>query len=110
MGSDAAFIGVMVGARSGQRVLARFIGGNQARGPSGDGGANAATTPSWAFQSSLMRRRLACLHALLFPHFVFCGDRGPHSSHPLSKKHGSFIQNSKKEEKNGAVAMGWVVA
>lgn len=70
------------------------------RGKKDRDGANVATTPSRPFQPSLIRGRLgelACLHALCFPHFVFCGDRGSHSSHPLSKKHGGFIQNAKKK-------------
>lgn len=83
------------------------------RGKKDRDGANVATTPSRPFQPSLIRGRLgelACLHALCFPHFVFCGDRGSRSSHPLSKKHGGFIQNAKKKRgKNGAAAMGWVV-
>lgn len=108
MGSDAAFICVMVGTRSGPRALRPLYRRKPSRGTVGWGGekdrdgANAATTPCRAFQPSLIRRRLgelACLHALCFPHFVFCGDRGSHSSHPLSRKHGGFIRNAKKEEK-----------
>lgn len=109
----------MAGTRSGPRAPRPLYRRKPSRGTVGRGGRKTGTELMWPrrlpgpFRPSLIRGRLgelACLHALRFPHFVFCGDRGSHSSHPLSKKHGGFIQNAKKKRgKNGAVAMGWVV-